>query len=358
MAKKIIALVTAIALVVCFAVSASAAVSVRTTTQYVSGSADIKVNVTVTGTEGEIAEGTNVTYYATKGSANVHIDQAQATASGAAFEFNTEATNLESTVLVGYTGASAAEDAVIEGYTVTYPNGTKIVPNTGVTSVTINYTPTAGQVFSAVRVTSGTAEVDADATTATADGTVTVVFTEALAGDVTLAVDEEDAPIGTLTATAGHIESAAVVVKLATDSNTYNDGIKIDGVVTGEGDNEVTDPMDSEDTIAVNADKVGDRKLTVIGNVTQAEAYGIIVSTEEIATTKVSEARFESDYAANAYAGATKNAEGDFAIQLIDTSVEDSDAFVKAGVTYYTAVYAQDASGAYVITAGSAVTAN
>ena len=351
MAKKIMALVTAIALVVCFAVSASAVVNVATTTQYVSGSTDIKVNVTVTGTEGEIAEGTNVTYYATKAGADVHIDQAKATASGAAFEFNTAATNLESTVKVGYTGASAAEDADITGYTVTYPNGSKVVP-TAATTVTITYTPTSGKVFSAV--TSDDIAIASATPTANA-GEVSVTFGAALTGDVTLTVVEDWAPAGTVTATAGHVESAAVVVALAEDSETYNGGVKLDGVVEGEGDNEVTKPMDHEDTIAANADKVGDRKLTVIGQVSQTNTYGIIVSTTAIETTNVGEAEFNATYKANAYAGATKNDAGIFAIQLIDTSVEAADAFVKAGETYYTAVYAQDATGAYVITAGATV---
>ena len=354
MAKKIIALVAAIALVVCFAVSASA-VTVLTTTAYTNGTEDVTVNVTVTG----IDEGANVTYYATKtdGSttSNVHIDQAKADASGAAFEFVTAATNLESTVKVGYTGASAAKDADITGYTVTYPNGSINVPNSGVTSIPISYEPSTGKVFKAITVTAGTADIDQEATkaTATTDGAVTVILNTALVGDVTFGVEEEDAPIGTLTATAGHIESEALVVA-ASVKPEYNGGIKIDGIKESL-DKDAADIEDADEIAKANADKVGDRKLTVIGQVKNTDVYGIIVSTTEITTTKVTEAAFESTYKADAYAGATKNAEGIFAIQLIDISTEEADAFVKAGETYYTAVYAQDETGAYVIEAGATV---
>ncbi len=342
MAKKIIALVAAIALVVCFAVSASATVNVLTTTSYVTGTNDIKVNVTVTG----IDEGTNVTYYAKNGAADVHIDQAKATATGASFEFNTAATNLESTVKVGYTGASAAEDAVIEGYEVTYPTGSKVIP-TAATTVTFPYTLGEGKVFNTVTVTAGTATV---ASADYAEGNVTVIFTS-ISSDVTLAVATTDAPIETPTATAQAIEAAAVVVKA---NDKYDEGIKIDGVKESL-DKDAADVEDEEVIAGANADKVGDRKLTVIGKVSAAEAYGIVISETEITTGVINAAAFAE---LNSYAGATKNDEGVFAIQLIDTSVEATDAFVKAGTTYYTAVYALDANGAYVITAGAAVAAN
>lgn len=340
--KKIAALTLAIALVVCFAVSASA-INVLTTTAYVTGTEDIKVNVTVTG----IDEGANVTYYAKNGAADVHIDQAKATASGASFEFNTAATNLESTVKVGYTGASAAADAVIEGYTVTYPAGSKVIP-TAATTVSFPYTLGEGKVFEAVNVSAGTATI---ANAEYANGNVTVTFT-AISSDVTLAVVEAAAPIETPTATAEAIEAAAVVVKANAE---YDEGIKIDGVKESL-DKDAADVKDADVIAGANADKVGDRKLTVIGKVSAASAYGVVISETEITTGVINAAAFAN---LNSYAGATKNDEGVFAIQLIDTSAADSeDAFVKAGTTYYTAIYALDANGAYVITAGATVTAN
>ncbi len=335
--KKIAALATAIALVVCFAVSASA-VNVATTTAYTNGTEDVTVNVTVTG----IDEGTNVTYYAKKDAVDVHIDQAKATASGASFEFVTAATNLDSSVKVGYTGASEAEDADITGYTVNYPAGSKVYP-TETTTVTFPYALGEGKLFNTVDVTAGTATV-ANATYA--DGTVTVTFAAKLAGDVTLAVATTDAPVEVPTATATFIDAAAVV---ATD--------KIDGTVSGEGKDAVTNPDDSQETIDANADQAGDRKLTVIGKVNAEAAYGIIVSETAIESGVINAAAFG---AYTSYAGATKNELGEFAIQLIDTSAADSeDAFVKKGVNYYVAIYALDANGSYVITAGAnAIQAN
>lgn len=320
--KKITALAMAIALVVCFAVSASA-VSVATTTQYVDGN-DIRVNVTVTG----VSENANVTYYAKKGDADVHIDQTKASGTTATFQFDTAATNLDSTVKVGYTGASEAENADITGYTVTHPNGSVVIPTEALT-VTISYTPTPGKVFDEVTVTDGTATI---ASAVPGEGnTVTVTFGAKLAGDVTLAVTEKvvkDAP----TATAEVIDAAAIV----------STG-KVDGVIVD--DKTVVD----EDVVA----EKGNRKLTVIGKVGAAQAYGIVVS-EGVAITSgaVTAAEFE---AMTSYAGATKDdATGVFAIQLIDTSAEDSgEAFVKKGVDYYTAVYALDANGDYIITANA-----
>jgi|GEM_PF-2864083 len=328
MAKKIIALVAAIALVVCFAVSASA-INIATTTQYVSGTSDIKVNVTVTGIDTD----DNVTYYAYDEDYNpVHIDQAKATAQGATFQFNTLETNLGSNVIVGYTGGEADDTATIKGYTVTYPNGSKVIP-TEATTVTISYTPTAGKVLDEVTVTAGTATVLSATPTANA-GEVSVTFASALTGNVTLAVTEKIVKEAA-TATAEVIDAAAIV---ATD--------KIDGTVNGDERN----PDDHEDTIAANANKAGDRKLTVIGKVASAQAYGIVVSEAAITSGAVSAEDFAT---MTSYAGVTKDATtGVFAIQLIDTSDAGSaESFVKADTNYYTAVYALDANGDYIITA-------
>jgi hypothetical protein len=347
MAKKVIALVAAIALVVCFPVTASA-VNVATTTSYV-GTEDVKVNVTVTG----IDEGANVTYYATKAGANVHIDQEKATAAGATFEFNTKETNLDSAVKVGYT-AGTASDAVIEGYTVTYPAGSKIIP-TEAKTIAFAWSPNADMVFDAVSVTAGEATI---ASAEYAEGIVTVVF-DTIASNVTLAVAEKDAPIGTVTATSQAIEAGAVLVAASEDPN-YQGGIKIDGVKEGLGEFD-PDVEDAEIIAGANADKVGDRKLTVIGKVTSASDYGVIVSDEEITSETIKAKYFAGKYAAESYAGATKSDDGIFAIQLIDVSdAASADAFVKSGVNYFTAVYALDAGAdAYVISAlGSAVAAN
>lgn len=328
MAKKVMALVMAIALVVCFAVSASA-IGVITTTTYYNGEADVAVNVTVTG----INAGDNVTYYATKGGADVFVDQAKATASGAEFSFYTAATNLESAVKVGYTGSDVAENAVIEGYTVTYPAGAKVIP-TEATTVTFPYTLAEGKVIAAeaVTVTAGTAVV---ASASYAAGNVTVIFTS-IASDVTLAVNVEDAQPETPTATAEEIESAAIVSTGKLDGNIVNN--------------------ESEFNPEINAAE-GERKLTVIGKVTAAAEYGILVSESAIEDAVVTTAKFQADYAAKAYAGATKDeATGVFAVQLIDTSIDG--ALIKAGKAYHTAVYVKDANGTYVIAAGSAVTAN
>jgi len=330
MAKKIIALVAAIALVVCFAASAGA-VSVATTTRYTNGTTDIEVNVTVTG----VLEGTNVTYYAKNGSSNVYIDQAKADAEGAEFNFVTAAANLNSGVLVGYTNADDLEGATVKGHTVNYGTGSKIIPTEELT-VSFPYTLTEGKLFSTVNVTAGTATV---ANAAYASGSVTVTF-EAISSDVTLEVATEDAPQEVFTATAETIDAGAVYVEANDD---YSAGIKIDGIVV-DGKTEV-----DEDA---NADKEGDRKLTVIGKVNAAQAYGIIVSETAISSGNVDEATFATF---DSYEGAIKNEEtGVFAIQLIDISDEASaEAFVKKGVNYYTAVYAKDANGKYVITANA-----
>lgn len=337
--KKIAALATAIIMVVCFAVSASA-VDVRTTTAYVSGTSDVKVNVTVTGVD----EGANVTYYAIDANSNpVHIDQEKANGTTATFEFNTAAVNLESAVKIGYTGASTATDAAIDGYVITYPTAsgtaTTVIP-TAATSVTFPYEVPSGQVLAAnpVTVTNGTATVAA----ADISGTNMVVTFTAISSDVTLTVNTENAAPTVSTATAGIIEAAAVLVK-ANDAYAALGGIKIDGIY--DEDKNVAD---------ANADKVDDRKLTVIGSAASSDDYGIIVSTEEITSgVYASIADLGTSYKA-----ITKGDNNEFAIQLIDTSDKAAPAFVAANTAYYTAVYAKDANGVYDVEANaSAVTA-
>lgn len=337
--KKIAALAMAIALVVCFAASASA-INVATTTTYVGD--EIKVEVAVTG----IAKGVNVTYYATDAQDNeIHIDQAKATASGATFEFYTDKANLNSDVKVSYTGAGEATDEKITGYTISYPGDSEVVP-TATTTFEFAYTAPANKVVVAenpVVVTEGEAEI---ASSTYNNGTATVVFAS-LSGNVTLDVTLEDAPLGEVTAEASFIDAGA---KVSTGT--------VDKVITGgheDGKGNIVNGTESEDA-DVNA-AVGNRKLTVIGQVNVDAGYGIVVSTEEITSGEYTQAEFE---AMDSYAGATQSTNGLFAIQLIDTSDADSDdAFIKAGVDYYVAIYAANGDGRYVIEASAdAVQAN
>lgn len=330
--KKITALATAIALVVCFAVSASA-ISVVTTTTYdreVAG--EVEVTVTVTGTAAELPVGANVTYYATKGGADVHIDQTQVlTAGTATFAFNTVESNLKSNALVGYTGATEAnDDSTITGYTVTYPGNSQVVP-TGVETITFNYDLPAGKVFKNVAVTSGTATV----TGSYADGTVTVNFS-AISSDVTLAVNVEG-DTGAVTAAAEFVDAGALTV----GEGFVKEAVYVDGEL-------------DEDFAAANADAAGDRKLTVIGKATSAANYGIIVDDEAIVAGTYTAAQFAA-LAGDKYAAAGKDdATGMFAVQLIDTSSE-GEAWVAAATTYQTAVYVEDANGCFVVVAGDEV---
>lgn len=338
--KKIAALAMAIALVVCFTVSASAAVNVATTTTYVGD--EMKVEVAVTG----IAAGVNVTYYATDAQGNeLYIDQAKATDAGATFDFYTDKENLNSDVKVGYTGAGEAQDKKITGYTISYPNGSKLVP-TATTTIDFAYTAPAGKVVVAENPVVVVGEGAEIASSTYSNGTATVVFAS-LNGNVTLDVALEDAPLGEVTAEASFIDAGA---KVSTGS--------VDKVITGgheDGKGNVIDGEYAEDA-DVNA-ALGNRKLTVIGMTNSAAGYGIVVSDAEITSGTYSQAEFDE---MTSYAGATKSSNGLFAVQVIDTSAADSeDAFIKAGVDYYVAIYADNGDGRYVITASAdAVQAN
>ncbi len=339
--KKIAALATAIALVVCFAVSASA-VDILTTTTYVGNDENnVDVTVTVTG----IDEGVNVTYYAYDGSNPVHIDQEKATATGAEFNFRTATTNLESAVKVGYTNGTAT-DSQIDGYVVTYPDGSKIIP-TEATTVSFPYSLPSGEVFSEAFVTAGTATI---AASQYAGGNVIVTFS-AISSDATIAVATVDAPPTVSTAVVEYVESAAVLVKAATgaDADWYNEkyGFKVDGVV-----DENNNSSYNEDA---NASNLGDRKITVIGKANSCEEYGVIVSTAAITSGDYT----SIDALGDAYAGALNDDEGVFAVQLIDVSNGENggEAFIVEGTTYYTAIYAKDNNNLYKVVAGGSVVA-
>ena len=325
--KKIAALVTAIALVVCFAVSASA-INVVTKTTYTPGSNDELVDVKVTVTGLDPAD-TYVTYYATDASSNpVHIDQVAAEEGNkATFNFRTEATKLESSVVIGRTSADAAHTGeTIDGLAITWKidGGTESEPDviaTEAESYTItSYVATSGKVFSHARLNGEEVEAREEA------GNITVPL--ASLGDedetATIVIYEKDAPVGTPTVAASIITAGAVVVE---DGNykIYND--KKEEIAPEAGD---------EDILASETDN---RKLTVIGNSGGATEFGIIISDEEITVDKLSATQF-AKYDSYEALGASKS--GTFAIQLIDSETADHAVIPDAGV--YVAVYAFDGS--------------
>ncbi len=345
--KKITALAMAIALVVCFAVSASATVNVNvaTTTEYKGN--DIEVVATVTG----ISKDTNVTYYATRqvegNTVDVHIDQQKAGDNGAVFRFNVDsAAELNSAVVIGYTGASEAETGeTIPGYTVTYPDGSTEVIPTKTTSLSFEWSPDTDMDYNSVSTTGAVTDVVANY-----NGTnVNITFNAT--GDFAITVNQKPAVVDSA-AGAYAIDAAALISKGTADK-----------VVTGGREDEKGNVVngEAEDDATVNAE-IGARKITVIGRVTDATEYGIIVSKETIVGGDVSAAAFEANYRANAYAGATKaNNTGLFAVQLIDTSdasaeqTDENRVFIEANATYHTAVYAKDSNGAFTITVGKDV---
>ncbi len=331
--KKITSLAMAIALVVCFAVSASAdGFGVLTTTRYVGD--DIEVSVVVTG----VPEGANVTYYATKDDTDVHIDQVKASGTTAEFRFNVDsAGQLQSNVKIGYTGASKAKETVIDGYTVTYPDGSTEVIPTEETSVSFTWSPSANMAFGGITTTGGVT----DAVGAYEDGTVLVTFTD-VTGNFTIAVNEKPAVV-TSEAKAEFISSGAVV------SNGENDKILTGGHEDDKGNFIDGTLEDGDENVQAAA---GARKLTVMGNVGTATVYGVIVSDTAITSGALSEEAFNAAYSEKTYAGLTKSEAGLFAVQIIDTSAENP--FIAAEGTYYTAVYAQDGAGNYKVTAGTA----
>lgn len=342
MARKIMALVMAIALVVCFAVSASAIPEVIPTTTYVNGEASVVVNVTNAG------ENANVTYYATKNDAPVFVDQKQANAAGAtSFEFVTALTNVGSTVKVGYTGSETAVTDEIDDvakYTIKYGEtevGWVYVGETAKT-VTFDYAAPAHHSLKSVSAT------NADAVGELGDGTITVTLTN-IVGEVVITIETEDKEIDGYVAKISIADAAAIVVKEDAE----------DAKVKDENDEFVED----EEIIAsVNADKAGDRKLTVCGKVeSEYQKYGIIVSTDSIATENLREADFTAKYADDERYEAKTVAGGRFAVQLIDTSAEgDAASFVVKGTPYYVAVYAySEADGVYFVVANAdAISAN
>lgn len=318
--KKIVALVAAIALVVCFAVSASAIQVVTRTTYTNDAKTEINVAVNVT----EIAGADYATYYATNGAKTVYVDQAEVSDAGAAsFNFNTDATDLKSTVKIGYTGntgAAKAED--ISGYTISCviagkADYTKNVA-TGAEGTLDAYTATFAYACDSGKT------VDLDAITATnavvgaavyEASTLTVPLTN-ITGDVVITVAEE-----------------STVVIEATPSLTTSGAINVTEDVKGE-------------------DAVGDRRVTVIGTATGKDVaeYGVIVTTGAITA---GEGLDNLDaYSGKTYKAQGKAVNGLFAVQLVDQTAADAqDAILVPGTTYNVAVYVKDTENKYTISA-------
>ena len=341
--KKIAALVTAIALVVCFAVSASAEISVSTSTTYVtvSGEQLIDVDVTVSGAELEV--GKNVTYYAYDGSTPVHIDQTEVVTAGSAhFDFYADADDLNKSVKVSYTGASEAnvKNETIKAFTVTLDEETKYIATEGGT-ITLGYEPESGYtvpVEGAVSVTSGNATV-ADYEYSSQNDTLSVTLTD-IEGNVVLSVDEEPS-----------IETEAVPMYINGKGIIATD--RLDWTITGTDEN-------GKEVGEQNADhnaSEGNRKITVIASASKAKEYGIIVSSSKINDKVEVDSLDVTGW--DVYQSLNAVDAKAFAVQLIDTSDENdpqAESFIKSGETYYVSVYAQDAgNNKYVVTASEEI---
>lgn len=341
MAKKIFALVAAVVLVVCFAVTVSAA-NVTTTTTYVAGEtamADVKVTVS------NVTAGDNVTYYATAGENKVFVDQKKVAEDATSVEFNytTAHANIASAAyVVGSTNVTDAEDGAVpdaDKYTITYNNEKVGEVYKGVAGETVTFNYTLSEDYKTV--------TDVTATNATVssksigDSTITVTLAN-IEGNVVLSLVTSDLVIPDYKETLEIAEAAAVVVKA---NDKYEAGFKTDAVK----DNLDKDTPDSEDAEAIkkaNADKVGDRKLTVAGKVGSYDKYGVIVSETAITEGNYRPADFEA--LGFAYEAKDKAPDGKFAVQLIDISTgAEGEAFVVAGKPYYVAVYG------YVATEGN-----
>jgi len=330
MAKKILALVMAIALVVCFAVSASA--EVITTTKYIAGEpAEAEVSVTVT----DVTAGTNVTYYAKNANDDVYVNQEKATGTSVTFNYITAYANVESDVIVGYTNVEDAYEGTIPVapmYTIYYGDVKAGEVYTTVTETTVSITPVIPEFHSVTAISATNATTSKEVCTDNGDGTWSVVLSN-ITGNVTITVDTEEIEIPGYTETLEIADAAAIVVKEAGN----------DEVEENLGDNEPD----------VNA-AVGNRKLTVCGKAGAFDEYGIIVS--ETAITAGSYRAI--DALGDAYEAMDKDDDNKFAVQIIDTS--DDGAIINAANSYYTAVYGYSAANQayYVEVLADAVKAN
>lgn len=291
--KKVAALATAIAIVVCFAVTAGA-VEVTTFTSYVDGAAgDILVEVTIAGDD--IVD-KSVSYYAfDEGGSPVYIDQIEGGSSEIFFDYVTSDANLNSDVKIGYTGASAAKDAKVEGNTVTWGDAVVYIP-TEATEATVTFATEATSLAS--YTADGASIVGTPALTA--GESITVVL-ESISGPVTLTIETVEQ------ATARLIDSAFVV------SNGHDD------ISTAAG----TEGAFADTTYGK------DLKLTAIAKVTGADVYGVIVSESESYT------------ADDKFQAAGKTANGFYAVQLIDIDGDEYE-LLDRSKTYHVAAYAGD----------------
>ena len=346
MAKKIFALVAAVVLVVCFSVTSFAATVLPTTTYVAGGKADVTVKVT------GVDEGTNVTYYATNGTAPVFVDQKKADSNGATFNFVTDIKNVESEVVVGYTGGAKDEGVIPDAakYAIKYAGETldQVYPGEG-TTVTIANPAGAFETVTSVTATNATVVYDADETE------IKVTLSN-VTGEAVISVETDVIAIPDYVGTLDIVEAAAVVVAANAD---YEAGIKIDAV-KADLEKDTPDSTDANEIASANANAEGDRKLTVCGKVLgEYTEYGIIVSETAIATENLRPAAFEAAYADKKYEAGTVAPDGRFAVQLIDISTaEEGTPFVVAGTPYYTAVYAySEANQAYYVEAYSSTVA-
>ena len=301
--KKVAALATAIAIVVCFAVSAGA-VTVTTTTSYVDGApGDILVDVTISG---EDIQGKSVSYYAyDKNNSPVYIDQFEDGEASVTFDYVTNSANLNSDVRVGYTGASEAEEAYVDGDKVTL-NGD---------AASAQYIPTAATNATVVFATTATEVVSYEATGATiSSASITGDYLTVILTDINAEKGNIDLTIATETeATVELIDAAFVICAGANDTG------KLEAVTS-----------------------INDRKLTAIGKAKGTDDFGIIVSATASYT---GDNKFQAIANNGTMDGITAN--GYYAVQLID-DVSDDIEFLTADA-YYVGAYADTAVDMYEV---------
>ena len=292
--KKVAALATAIAIVVCFAVTAGAVVEVTTMTSYVDGAeGDILVEVTIAG---DFVD-KSVSYYAYNDEGSpVYIDQFEDVTDEIVFDFVTESANLDSDVKIGYTGADAAEDAKVDGKKVTWGDAVAYIP-TEATDATVVFATEATDVVS---YSATGAKISAKPIAG--EGFITVILTE---------IDtESDDP---------------VVLEIETKAQATAKIIDAAFVVSnGHDDIKITD----ENREVVDTEWRKHVKLTAIGKVTGATEYGVIVCEKD--ATYTADDKFQA-------AGITKS--GHFAVQLIDDNSDDA-TFINRNKQYDVRAYA------------------
>lgn len=326
MVKKIAALTAAIAMVLSFAVCAGA-VNVDTTTQYVEGTGNAKVNViaNVSGLEDALY----VTYYATNDDGVVYVDQEDVFDGEATFDYVTSAANLNSNVKVGYAAGTDAEEATVDGYTVTVTGGTAtpaVIPTEFEGTVVLAYAVASGFEVTGVEATG------AEATLVTNDATSVTVNLADVVDDVVITVTTQ--ALENVNATATYIDAAAIV----------STGVDTDAIYDNDTGEEIL--HDAKDPYKAGE---GDRKLTVLAQVANSNAYGVIITADEIETGAVDALPTAGVYAAKGFGN-----EGYFAVQLIDTGADEEGALIQSGVDYNVYVYYATSHG-YMIIAGEAV---